>query len=124
MLALPLSFGPLHIGAVTLFTTQSQQASPEVMQMAGSVVTLLGRAVIARALAEAQAGAGVRDASLARREVHQATGMVLSQTGTTPNDALLILRAHAFSTSRTLREIAAEVVSRRLDFSLDHDPDH
>nr|WP_237397932.1 GAF and ANTAR domain-containing protein [Rathayibacter rathayi] len=120
VLALPLAFGPLHIGAVTLFALEAEPADDAAVKMAQSIVTLVGRTVTFRALAETQSGIAERDASLSRREVHQATGMVLSQTGTTPDDALLILRAYAYSHSRTLRDVAAEVVARRLDLYPDH----
>ncbi|PPF69320.1 ANTAR domain-containing protein [Rathayibacter tritici] len=121
VLALPLSFGPLRIGAVTLFASDVEHTDDTAVKLAQSIVALMGRAVSSRALAETQSGAGERDGSLARREVHQATGMILSQTGIAPDDALLILRAYAYSHSRTLRDVAADVVARRLDFSPDHD---
>jgi hypothetical protein len=57
---------------------------------------------------------------LSRREVHQATGMVLAQTGRSATDALLLMRAHAFSQGRTVRDVALDVVSRRLDFTPPH----
>jgi AmiR/NasT family two-component response regulator len=56
-----------------------------------------------------------------RREVHQATGMVLSQLDTTASDALALMRAYAFSNGINLRDVAHEVVSRRLDFSTSRD---
>jgi hypothetical protein len=52
-------------------------------------------------------------------EVHQATGMVSVQLGTDLAEAFMRLRAHAYSSDRSLREIAREVVERRLRF----DPD-
>jgi hypothetical protein len=52
-----------------------------------------------------------------RREVHQATGMVLAQMHITPAEALLVLRGHAFASGRTVLEVAADVIDRRLDFS-------
>jgi hypothetical protein len=51
-----------------------------------------------------------------RREVHQASGMVSAQLDITVDDALLVLRGHAFATSTSLREVATDVVARRLDF--------
>ena len=57
--------------------------------------------------------------SYSRREVHQATGMVLAQLDVTADDAILLLRAHAFSSGRSVREIANEVVERRLEFESD-----
>ncbi|GAB2614896.1 GAF and ANTAR domain-containing protein [Kribbella endophytica] len=55
----------------------------------------------------------------ARSEVHQATGMVVAQLRVKPDDAIALLRAHAFSHTMTLAEVAHEVTSRRLKFSDD-----
>ncbi|TDD17990.1 ANTAR domain-containing protein [Kribbella turkmenica] len=52
----------------------------------------------------------------ARAEVHQATGMVVVQLRISPDDALAILRAHAYAHDSSLGEIAHLVVTRRLDF--------
>ncbi|MCU1414843.1 MAG: transcriptional regulator, partial [Microbacteriaceae bacterium] len=46
-----------------------------------------------------------------------ATGMVIAQLDISADDALLLLRAHAFSSGRSVREVSADVVSRRLVFS-------
>nr|WP_238334843.1 ANTAR domain-containing protein [Kribbella amoyensis] len=51
-----------------------------------------------------------------RATVHQATGMVVAQLQVGVDDALAILRAHAYAHGTTLAEIAEEVVQRRLDF--------
>jgi hypothetical protein len=47
-------------------------------------------------------------------EVHQATGMISAQLGVSIDEAFVRLRAHAFADGRTLREVAREVVGRRL----------
>jgi hypothetical protein len=52
----------------------------------------------------------------ARAEVHQATGMVIAQLHLQPDDALAILRAHAYANDTTLADIAHQIVTRRLDF--------
>jgi hypothetical protein len=52
-----------------------------------------------------------------RAEIHQAAGMVCSQLGVHPDDALALLRAHAFAHSWPLTRVAAAIVSRELDFS-------
>jgi hypothetical protein len=52
----------------------------------------------------------------ARAEVHQATGMVIAQLHMSADDALAILRAHAYAHDTTLADIAHQVVTRRLDF--------
>jgi hypothetical protein len=53
-----------------------------------------------------------------RAQIHQATGIVVAQLKIGPEDALVLLRAHAFAHDTTLDVIAAEVVQRRLDFSI------
>jgi len=54
-----------------------------------------------------------------RSEIHQATGMVVAQLRVAPNDAIALLRAHAFSHNLSLAAVAHEVTSRRLKFSDD-----
>jgi ANTAR domain len=53
-----------------------------------------------------------------RAQVHHATGMVIAQLGVAPEDALALLRAHAYAHATSLNDIAAQVTSRRLDFTL------
>lgn len=52
-----------------------------------------------------------------RSAIHQATGMVVVQLRVSPDDALALLRAHAFSHDTTLADVAAQIISRRLTFS-------
>lgn len=52
-----------------------------------------------------------------RREVHQATGMIIVQLGTDPTSAFMRLRAHAFASERSVESVAHDVVSRILDFA-------
>jgi AmiR/NasT family two-component response regulator len=49
-----------------------------------------------------------------RAEVYQAQGMVQVQLGVSLEEAMVRLRAHAFVQGRTLVEVAADVVARRL----------
>lgn len=43
--------------------------------------------------------------------------MVIAQLGVAPEDAALIIRAHAFSTGRPVQEISEDILAFRLDFS-------
>jgi hypothetical protein len=54
-----------------------------------------------------------------RAEVHQATGMLSVQLRVTQADALIRMRAHAFSQRRVLADVAADVVARNLRFDAD-----
>lgn len=51
-----------------------------------------------------------------RAEVHQATGMISAQLDVTQGEALIRMRAHAFSHRRALADVAADVVARRMRF--------
>jgi hypothetical protein len=56
-----------------------------------------------------------------RSAIHQATGMVVVQLRISPDDAMALLRAHAFSHDTTLADVASQIISRRLSFSDDAD---
>lgn len=49
-------------------------------------------------------------------EVHQASGMISVQASVSLADALLLLRAHAFTEDRPIADVARDVVERRLSF--------
>jgi hypothetical protein len=53
---------------------------------------------------------------MSRREIHQATGMVLAQSGATAAESLLLLRAYAFAHDLTLKATADAVLAGRLSF--------
>lgn len=60
----------------------------------------------------------------ARSTIHQSVGMVMAQLGISPEDALVLLRAHAYAHDATLDVIAQMVVDRQLDFKFtDIDPE-
>lgn len=88
-------------------------------------------ATLAQFLADTLGAALLRDGGLqddmgngpwsSQAEVHQAAGMVIAQLGVRPEDALALLRAHAYADGTSMDAIAAAVVERRLDFSLEDD---
>ena len=49
--------------------------------------------------------------------------MVIAQLGVEADDALALLRAHAFANASSLLEVAADVVERRLNFTHSRDRD-
>ncbi|MBO3085482.1 ANTAR domain-containing protein [Cellulomonas fengjieae] len=52
-----------------------------------------------------------------RARVHQATGMVVAQLRMHPDDALALLRAHAFADSSSVDAVAEAVITRELTFA-------
>ena len=51
-----------------------------------------------------------------RARVNQATGMVMAQLRASPDDALAVLRAHAYAHGRALNEISDDIIAGKLDF--------
>jgi hypothetical protein len=119
MFAFPLVVGTLGIGAVDMWVEKSQSLTPEQVSAATALADIAARQVLRKVLADVPELVSSADSILSRREIHQATGMILVQLNVTAEDAALLLRAHAFATNRTLGEVANDVVERRLDFTTD-----
>lgn len=116
----PLMLGAMDVGIIELYSTSSGALSAvdhsTAIQLTDAAAWQLLRHILT--IAPGDSTDPLRGTSLlSRREVHQATGMVLAQTGMSATDALLLLRAHAFSQGRTVREVAVDVVSKNLDFT-------
>ncbi|WP_043431157.1 GAF and ANTAR domain-containing protein [Arthrobacter sp. FB24] len=116
----PLMLGAMDIGVVELYSSDAGPLSPAdhstALQLADAVTWQLLRQLLT--LSPGDGTDAPHDGSpLSRREVHQATGMVLAQTGASATDALLLLRAHAFAQGRTVRDVARDVVAKTLDFT-------
>ena len=114
--AFPLTVGGVDIGAVDLYSTTSRQLTDTQVERVSALAELASWQVLRRLIDDREDGddGGSR---YSRREVHQATGMVLVQLDIAADDAMVLLRAHAFSSGKTVREIANDVVERRLVFT-------
>lgn len=121
MFAFPLTVGSLDIGAVDLFTTQITELTLSEVADASALADVAAWQVLRSILQDpandqALDSDGLPPSPSSRREVHQATGMVLAQLNISAADAALLIRAHAFASGRTVREVATDIVERRLDF--------
>jgi hypothetical protein len=114
MFAFPLLVSSLEIGAVDLYCLRPGALTANQVAKATELAQVAAWQVLRRVLDDDEDLDNVSPYS--RREVHQATGMVIAQLHIGPEDASLLLRAHAFSSGRSVREIASDVVERRLDF--------
>jgi hypothetical protein len=112
----PLRVGTVRLGALNLYRDRPGPLSGD--QHADALVVA---DVAARWVLEAQAGAssGAVAGELEAGAdfhfvVHNAAGMVSVQEGISVTEALIWLRAFAFSSDRLLAEVAEDVVARRL----------
>lgn len=119
MFAFPLVVGTLDLGAVDLYTRDGRTLSRSQVTEASALADVAAWQVLRKILGEEDADTLADTATLrtSRREVHQATGMVLAQLNISADEAALLIRAHAFASGRSVREIATDIVERRLDFS-------
>ena len=114
----PLLVGAMDIGVVELYScapgTLNEAELVTARALADRAAWSLLRRILVPDSEQDFPGGGL---SPSRREIHQATGMVLAQTGGTAADALLLLRGHAFANGRSVRETSNEVLEKRLNFT-------
>ncbi len=112
---------PLRVGAVRLGALNLYRDGPGPLSGDQHADVLVLADVAARWVLEAQAGAlpGAVAEELETGAdfhfvVHNAAGMVSVQQGVSVTEALIRLRAYAFSSDRLLADVAVDVVARRL----------
>jgi GAF domain-containing protein len=122
--AFPLRRGSARIGALTLYRRVAGELTADEHADAVAVARVAGSLVLA-----AQAGRPVDDLDAMFHDgghddasIHQASGMVSVQLGIAVAAALSVLRAHAFAEGRPLRDVAGDVVARRLRLTDPPDP--
>ncbi|WP_344249767.1 GAF and ANTAR domain-containing protein [Isoptericola hypogeus] len=110
--AVPMRAGGRVVGVISLYVTAGRLArsADDVQFLADAVGTSLLGDVETLDWSE-------------RSRVHQATGMVVAQLKIPPDDALAVIRAHAFARAATLQSVADDVLHRRLTFSHDEPTD-
>jgi hypothetical protein len=119
----PLSVGAIAAGTLDLYRdspgplTEGETGAALLIADAATLGVL--RIYAGRGETEYVEGYGESDwpgAEVDHDEVHQATGMVMIQCDVGAEEALLMLRARAFSRGMTLSALAHEVVKRRIRF--------
>jgi hypothetical protein len=121
--AYPLSVKGAKIGVLTLYQEREGELSATQHDDSVAMVEVLTETVLSL---QDSAPAGtlatdLDDAVAYRAEIHQAAGMVSVQLAIPVAEALLRLRAHAFADGRPLRDVASEIVARRLRLNDDRD---
>ncbi|MHA7190061.1 GAF domain-containing protein [Arthrobacter sp. MDT2-16] len=126
LFALPLTVGAVDVGVVELHRTVPGELN-ELMLVQAQLLAGRTSWTLMRMILEQHRHAPDEDAPgpdpLDRREIHQATGMILVQADVSAADALLLLRARAFAHGQSLQEAAEAVIGRKLSFAPDPAPD-
>ncbi|MDF2444659.1 MAG: hypothetical protein JWR01_2862 [Subtercola sp.] len=116
--AFPLRIGAVVVGVVDLYSSAiGTLTERQVLTATGLAQAATGEAVW-RATESANDDVTLSSSPVpeTRREVQQATGMILAQLDVSATDAFYRLRMHAFSTGRSIQSVAADVIARTLDF--------
>jgi len=113
--AFPMSSGMSVIGVFTLYQLPPRMLS-ESDDIASFVANSIGAAILSDPASDTPEGLG---SWASRALVHQATGMVMAQLGVNSDDALAVLRAHAYADNVSLTEMAGSVSELTFDFSRD-----
>ncbi|HSP51507.1 MAG TPA: GAF and ANTAR domain-containing protein [Cryobacterium sp.] len=122
LFAFPMVVGSLDIGAIDLYTRRPRTLTGPQIADATTLAGIVARQVLRHVLlSHTMKPDPDANEGYSRRVVHQATGMVLAQLNVGAADALLILQGYAFSHERTVREVADDVVARKLDFTSELD---
>jgi hypothetical protein len=125
--ALPLQVGGIRLGVLDLYRARPGELHrgelADALVLADTACALLLDAAPQRDRPRLNGG-GPEPAGSPHPEVHQATGMITVQLGVSMAVALVRLRAYAYAHDRRLRDVARDVVARRLRFEPDTEPGH
>jgi ANTAR domain len=113
----PLRVGAIRLGALDIYNDHAGDLRADQVAEAARLADLVTRKVL-DLQADADPGllaSELADAETLRASVHQASGMLSVRLGITVQEALLRLRAHAFSEERPVNEVARDVVALRLN---------
>jgi len=115
----PLQIGAARLGAVALYRDHAGALSTDTFADAFVMADVITRTILAMhgGMPEELLLATLRDEGAYRAEVHQASGMISVQLQISVGDALVRLRARAYSLERPISDVAADVVARRLKFN-------
>lgn len=118
--AFPLIVGTLRIGAVDLYRQTPGPFTSAHATRAQALADVAALLVLHRAMDRLPAeedDPSSSDNPYSRRDIPQATGMVIEQAKVSADDALLLIRARAFAENQSVRQIAARLIAREITLS-------
>ena len=115
---------PLHVGAIGIGVLDLYRTTPGGLSDSelGQALAFADAAIAVLLHLQDRAGGSTAGNEVVRAVdrravVHQATGLISVQLDVSLAVALLRLRAHAYAAGRSILEVAADVVARRLSFN-------
>ena len=114
----PIQMGAVTVGVATLFCDTPLVLDDQQQATALAIASAIAAGAVQQAMVSAIDDVAVESAAAPafRREVHQATGIILVQLDTTATIAYARLQAHAFANGITVHAVARDVVSGSLTF--------
>ena len=114
----PIQMGAVTVGVATLYSDKPFTLNQHQQTTALAIASAIASGAVQQAMVSAIDEVAVESAAAPalRREVHQATGIVLVQLNTTATIAYARLQAYAFANGRTVLTVARDVVAGSLTF--------
>jgi len=114
--AFPIKPGPQTMGVATFYQVAGSALSidPQVGQF---LVNAVGVALVADPDVLDEDRLTKEESWASQARMHQAIGMVMAQLHIKDDDALALIRAHAYAHNTTLSQITEEILQRHLDFT-------
>ena len=119
--AYPLSLQTAKIGVLTLYHDREGDLTTAQNDDSFALAEILTETVLSLQDQEPEGSLaqGLEAAVAYRAEIYQASGMVAIQLQISAADALLRIRAHAFTSGQTVATVASDIVTRRVRLSDD-----
>jgi hypothetical protein len=110
---------PMRADSAVIGTLNFYRRSGAVLAEPIDTVQLLADVVAAMLVTDPAAGSqyAVADRWAGRAVVHQAVGILMAQLSLGPDDAMAVLRAHAFTAAAQLGQVAQDVIDGGMDLS-------
>lgn len=116
--AVPISPGRRVMGVATFFRDSEDQSLPMTPEAVRLLINAVGVALI-KDPDVIEEDSHTRTQSWAERaRIHQAVGMVMAQLRIRTDDAMALMRAHAYAHGDSLSHVGTLITQRRLDFTL------
>ncbi|QWZ08754.1 GAF and ANTAR domain-containing protein [Nocardioides panacis] len=112
--AFPMQDGATRLGALDVYRERPGELSDWAVARALGFAEVAMDTILEGGGVAAVDGSDVWDQQDVGFEVYQAQGMVMVQLAVPPEEALARMRGYAFAENRSLREVAHDIVARRL----------